>query len=441
VKLKQLALILLITIASLAARGPADNLAAVSMAFGVLGGSCDPGRAAALKQAGVSMVELPLAWDQYMPVRGQVNQRYVRDVESRMETCRATGLKIVLSPGLHYSPEWVRRLPGGTLQGSVESDPSSGEVDLVFSATVREAAGEYLSRVASDLGFGGVIAVRVGTSATGELGFPGPPDGGGRPEFMAFGDAPQRGIGLASGMQSSPLPGWVPGDLRWNGHRLTAREVRAWLTWYNQSAVDAVSWQIGLLRDLGFEGRVHVPVAGRGVLPSEREEAVDALVAGRLPRLDALARGLDYPRQFGLLSRQEGVDIDFTGLDDDTAVRARTADPGREQCQPGDTVDLLTRDDLDEWSSQRFTAAAAQAAGLGLLGENPGDPDAPYTGGSEWSDSLAMQLDMAPAYAVGCGMSGFLFAFEDDLFETGGESTDVDLAAYEARISELRGRE
>src|SRR6185312_10930947 len=50
---------------------------------------------------------------------------------------------------------------------------------------------------------------------------------------------------------------------------------------------------------------------------------------------------------------------------------------------------------------------------LGLVGENPGPPDAPHTGAAADSDPLAEQLVRAPAYAAGCGMTTFLFAFED----------------------------
>jgi hypothetical protein len=59
-----------------------------------------------------------------------------------------------------------------------------------------------------------------------------------------------------------------------------------------------VGWQIDRLRALGFTGRVHLPVAGRGVLPADRAAAVAALLDGRNDPDGALERGLDYPAIF-----------------------------------------------------------------------------------------------------------------------------------------------
>jgi hypothetical protein len=74
---------------------------------------------------------------------------------------------------------------------------------------------------------------------------------------------------------------------------------------------------------------------------------------------------------------------------------------------------------------------------LGLVGENPGPPDAPFTGGADDSDPLAEQLRRAPAAAAACGMTTFLFAFEDDLF-SGTSGVDVD--DYADRIAASAGR-
>lgn len=437
--MKRLMMTLVLVLVTVATTSSAANVSSAPMTFGVLSASCDANRAAALKGAGVALVELPLAWDRYQPSAGRVDQGYVEHVRSQMATCRGAGLEIVLSPGLQYPPAWVRTLPGGTLKGSSGAVPVEGSVDLIFSAAVRAATRDYLRRLAADLGFDGVAAVRVGTTSTGELGYPGPTAGGDEPQYWAFSAAPQEGSGLAAGMAVSPLPQWRPGDADWNGRRVTARDADDWLTWYARSAVQAVIWQIEEFRALGFSRRIHVPVAGRGTLPADRAAAVAGLLDGRANPDGALERGLDYPAQFGMLAGMAGVDIDFTGLDDDTAVRARAAEPPQDRCQTSDVDDLLERSDTDDWPSQRFTSAVARRAGLGLVGENPGRPDAPNTGGSKWSDPLPMQLRMAPDYALGCGMSVFMFAFEDDLFEPPANPPGVNLDDYKAAIDEMRG--
>ncbi|MCO1660269.1 glycoside hydrolase family 5 protein [Pseudonocardia humida] len=408
-----------------------------SMAFGVLGATCEPDRLSALRDAGVTVVELPLAWDRFQPAPGEVDQDYAAQARDRLGACRDAGMRVVLAPGLHYPPPWVRELPGGTPRGS--SGGRADGVDLVFSATVRDAAADYLARLASDVGFDGVSAVRVGTTSTGELGYPGPTAGGHEREYWASGPAAQSGAGLAEGLTASPLPGWVPGSPVWAGGDVTAEQVDGWFSWYADAPVEAVSWQLDRLRELGFTGRAHVPVAGRGVLPADRAEAVAGLLDGRADPDGALERGLDHPAAFAALAARpdaDRIDIDFTGLDDVTAVRARAA--GQDRCRPGDEDGLLERADVASWSAQRFTTALARRAGLGLVGENPGPPDAPHTGGAEDSDPLAEQLRLAPAYAVDCGLTTFLFAFEDDLFSG---ATGVDVADYADRIAASAGRE
>jgi hypothetical protein len=409
-----------------------EQPAALPPAFGVLGSSCAPDRLAQLRAAGVTVVELPLAWDRYEPAQGQVDDSYVAQSRAKLAACRDAGMRVVLSPGLQYPPAWVRELSGGVLRGSAGGRPAG--VDLVFSAAVRDATSDYLGRLAADVGFDGVAAVRVGTSTTGELGYPGPGAGGHTGEYWASGAPAQYGVGLVAGLDPSPLPGWVPGR-----RTVTAAQVDTWFTWYVGAVTAALGWQIDRLRDLGFTGRVHLPLAGRGVLPADRAAAVAALLDGHHDPDGALERGLDYPAVFAAMAARadaDRIDIDFTGLDDVTAVRARALDPAQDACAPGDEDGLLERTDVADWSAQRFTSALARRAGLGLVGENPGPPDAPHTGGAADSDPLADQLQRAPDYAAGCGMTTFLFAFEDSLFA----GSDPDLDDYAGRIAAAHGR-
>ncbi|WP_420178872.1 hypothetical protein [Paenarthrobacter sp. TA1.8] len=405
------------------------------MSFGVLGATCASARLAALHDAGVSVVELPLAWDRYQPGAGRVDHHYVAEVRERLNSCREAGMAVVLSPGLHYPPDWVRGLPGGVLRGSGGGVPEDEGAELVFSAAARDAAQKYLAIVASDLGFEGIAAIRVGTNASGELGYPGPSDGGNEREYWAFGDAPQYGIGLAEGVAPSPMPGWIPGSSSWHGRSVTDEQVQRWWDWYSRSTVDAAVWQISELRKLGYQGRVHVPVAGRGVLPNDKAKAIEGGLDGRANPDGAQERGLDYSAQFAVLATLPGVDVDFTGLDDVSAVRAAAAVPRQDHCLPTDTENVLT-DDVSQWSSHRYTSALARRAGLGLVGENPGPPDAPFTGGSPQSHSLAEQLRTAPGYALECGMTMFLFGFEEDLFEE--EASGVSTDDYKEVIQQLK---
>ncbi|HEY0933052.1 MAG TPA: hypothetical protein VGD91_04830, partial [Trebonia sp.] len=305
--------------------------------------------------------------------------------------------------------------------------PTPPVADLTFSAAVRTAAADYLARLGGDLGLNRFRAVRIGTTGTGEIGYPGPNDGGGGGSFWAFDEAAQSGAGLAAGMTPNPLPGWQPGTGSWRGSPVAAAQVTAWFSWYRDASVDALAWQLTTLRGLGYHGPVHVPVAGRGVLPSGLAEALtsDLQTAGTPD--GSLERGLDYPAQLRALAALDrrdrnsgggGIAVDFTGFDDASAVRARALAPPQEGCRTGDT-EAASRAGLDvsQWSNQRWTTANARLVGLSVVGENPGPPDKAHTGGGPNSDSSLEQLQYAPAAARACGAALFLWAFEDTLFD------------------------
>ena len=347
--------------------------------------------------------------------------------------CAAAGIALVLGPGLQYPPDWVLALPAGTYRDRAGETPDPPVANLVFSRPVRDAATTYLARLDADLGLEHFAGMRIGTSHTGEIGYPGP---GATAAYWAFDDAAQGGPDLAAGTPPSPLPGWSPGESTWRGAPVTPDQVSAWFRWYADSAVGALRWQVDVLRRLGFAGDVHVPVAGRGVLPADLTDAV----AHRLGRVDpdgALGRGLDYPAQFAALARVDADDgpgrlvVDFTGLDDVSAVRARALDPSADGCRPNDEQAVrVGDDDVASWSGQRFTTAVARLAGLPLVGENPGSAALAHTGGTPDSDALAAQLQHAPRYARECGLTQFYWAFEDSLYDDHSGVTVTDLQRW-----------
>lgn len=411
--------------------GLGRGLADPGLRFGVLGSRCDSEQASVLQEAGVTMAEVRVDWQQFEPAPGVFSDAYRAQLEQVLARCRTAGLTVALTPGFNYAPGWVARLPGGAYRDQYGDTGPEQVPNLIFSVAARQAATDYVAKLATLLRPDTVSVIRLGTGESGELGFPGRPSGQRGNSFWAFDAAAQTGTGLAAGATASPLPGWVPGAASWNGRPVSPAEVRTWFQWYAQSAVQGVSWQIELFRQQGFQADFHLPLAGRGVLPGDLDAAVADYLGGAGDRDGSLERGLYYPQQLKSIAAayardrragQGSVVADVTGLDDATAVAARNLSPAQDSCQPGDAQsDLLTKPDVVQWSSFRWTVANARQAGLFVVGENPGSPDAPGTGGDATSDPLEAQVVHAPRYAKECGLAVLMWAFEEDFFHGDGQ--------------------
>lgn len=416
--------------------GTVAAAAAAAPAFGVLASGCEPDRVAALRRAGVTTVMTEVQWADAVPAPDVVDRDYLAAARRRVATCAGAGMRVVLGLGLQNPPAWVLDLPAATYVDQFGATTSRAEANLVFSAAAREAAAAYVRAMTAEVGLDDVAAVRL----AGELGYPGPEDPASGPSFWAFDAAAQGGPGLADGVSPSPLPGWKPAVPTWQGATVTPEQVAGWYDWYTASLAGSVVWLAETLRAAGFTGDLHIPLAGRGVLPPDRDEAVAARLDGTGDPDGALGRGLDYPAQFDVFAELDArsrtltppsrVLVGYTGLDDDTATRARAAEPGQETCRAGDTPASLAAEGRDRGAAQRWTIALARAAGLGVVAENPGPPDAPNTGGSPYSDSEADQMVHAARYARDCGVEAFYLAFAADLFDP---DSGIDVDSY-ARV-------
>lgn len=394
---------------------------ATPLTLGVLGGSCAADRVDALRGAGVRAVEVEVEWARFEPAPDRVDRSYVDALRARLSRCADAGLGVILTPGLHHAPAWVVALPDGAYRDQHGGANPTGVANLVFSATVRDAAARYLDRFAAEFPLDGFAAIRIGTSEAGELGYPGRDfgTGTGAHDFWAFDHAALTGDGLPAGMAPNPLPGWVPGTRTDGGRPVTDAQVRAWFAWYADAAARTVVWGVDRLREHGYRGPVHLPLAGRGTLPADLDAAVAAALDGTGDRDGSLERGLSYPDQLPAIAaatRDGGpVVADTTSVDDASSVIARGLDPPQDVCRPDDVAQRGSAP-VETWSATRWTVANARAAGLAVVGENPGHPDTPGTGGDAFSDDLAAQLVHAPRYARRCGLETLLWAFEDDLF-------------------------
>ncbi|MFF0904421.1 UNVERIFIED_CONTAM: hypothetical protein RF653_12160 [Kocuria sp. CPCC 205316] len=392
------------------------------LTFGVLDSTCAADRVGALSRAGVELAQMDVLWDQLEPIPGQVDREYADDLAAAITTCQDAGIKVILGLGLQYAPEWVRDLPNGTYWNQA-GDPHTGQVpNIVFSKYVRQAFEQHAANVLRIAPPASIHAIRLGTSEGGELGYP---LGKKRaehsvPNFWAFNEANPAVNNVPPDVGQAPLPGWRPGDGTWRGQAVTPAQMRSWFGWYSEAPVAAVLWQANVLRGLGFSGNFHVPLAGGGAYPSQLQKAIASELVNIEDPDGSLERGLYYPDQLRALSKGEHKDAliaDVTGLDDVTAVQARSRTPATDSCSPVDhLIDLTTNPDAERWSSSRWTIANARKFGLKVIGENPGSPHASNTGGHSESDDLQDQMKHAPRYAAECGLSMFLWAFEDNLF-------------------------
>jgi hypothetical protein len=418
------------------------------LTFGVLGSRCEANRAAALHRSGVRFAELGVDWSQWEPRPGSFDVAYEQAVRRAVQSCQKAGLGVILTPGLHTAPAWVAELTAGYYVDQNGDRDSARVPNLVFSAAVRKAVGDYLAELDHVLGLGSLAAIRVGTGTNGELGYPHTETPTKNP-YWAFDDAAQTGHGLADGATVTPLPSWRPGLATWQGQAVSTDQVRQWFSWYSTSVADAEVWVIRQLRQLGYTGPVHLPLAGRGALPDDLSAAIAARLDGSADRDGSLESGLSYPDQLPqiaqLLAATErpgwgAVYADSSSVDDATAGFARQLTPPQDRCLPGDAgIDLVHDPAVQNWPSFRWTVANARRAGLHVVGENPGPPDAPGTGSNDQTDSWEQQMVYAPRYAQECGMDMFQWAFEDTLFSHGHVGLDMYAQRIEA-LSEGRRR-
>lgn len=417
----------------------APNGRAGALRYGVLGGSCAENRVGGLRAAGVQLVEIDVDWALFEPAPQVFDVNYINELRNQLARCRTAGLEIVLNPGFQYAPSWVSSMPDGSYRNKSGDAGPVTVPNIIFSAAVRDAVVQYLARFAVEFPLATFAAIRLGTSESGELGYPRISSGGpGLPgEVWAFDSAAQTGDGLADGMEPSPFPGWAPGDSSWKGRSVTGAEVRRWFSWYSGSAAKAAIWEIGAIRRAGYRGVVQLPLAGSGVLPADLNSYVAASWGGGDPD-GSFARGLYYPDQLAMIAAATRNDpnadpntvvADVTSLDDSTAVISRGLPVREDLCEAGDAETRLRPDvGVESWSASRWTISNARAAGLRVVGENPGSPLRSGTGGDTRSDDLAQQLVHAPDYARSCGLDLLMWAFEDDLFTPSPAVSVTDLA-------------
>ncbi len=339
--------------------------------------------------AGIRLVTLGLAWDQFEPAPGEFDATYIAKMRSEIAGFKNAGLRIVLDPGVQYTPSWVLQVPDGRYvnqYGQPYVDTASGKniANLVFNQKQRDDYANYLARAMNDLGANTFYGVRLGGGWYNELQYPGQNWGGHTNCYWAFDDLAQgRATGLAQGVSADPVPDWKPD----NG-AVDHAAASTFINWYLASMANFQNWQIATMRQY-YPGYLFMLYSSWGVRDGQIAEAVADNLGGKSSTEinGEIQRGTDYA-QFIADVKDPGVVVYTTWLDASDGSDAST--------------------DSREWRPVHWLAqlAAQNPNHLKVFGEN--------TGHGSYTD-MDFTLTQAKAY----GLMGMMWAFEPELYGSG----------------------
>ncbi len=357
----------------------------------------DPDRARTEYEHGIRVAHLQIDWGRFEPEQGVYDEEYAAEVRDRLDVFRDAGLRVEAGLGLNHPPSW---LPDAFPESVFENqfgERSTETPNMVFSEPVRGQIADYVRAVDRLIGLENFWAVRVGVNENNEFAYPPPrSERGGPGEFWAYDRHAQ---------ESSPYPGWRPGERTYRGKPFTPEQVERWYAWYAGALAGAVNWQLGLYTSLGYTGALKILVPGAGFYPSDLRAAVDARLVGS-PSIRLVGRAAGFFLTLPRVEHRETVRIVTTALVDGTG------DPDDNGCTPADArTDVSAPDDavVRDWSSARWVVAVARSAGFTrLTGESAGPQVSPYRPGV--TETAYRQMSS-------CGLEGMMWAFDWQLYD------------------------
>lgn len=356
--------------------------------LGTLG--TNPSRAAGEAAAGVRTAMMEVSWREWEPRSGQFDAGYERQMRARLAQLRASGMKVTLGLGLHFTPDWVKALPDARLVD--QNGRVSAGADFVFSGAVRERAWDYLQRLGTVLDLGQVAAVRVTSGVRSELLYP---EGG---TYWAFDANARTGRGLPEGVARNPYPDWRPG-----GGGLTTAQMQQWALWYVDSLAEAGAFQMRALRKLGFGGAFEILTPGVGVYANK----LDNLADQNLPD-GALGVGAYWSRIYPrLLQTDRRIVANISSLADGSG--------GDDSCSSEDRSVALTSPTTNWWGGARWISRIADEYGIAKVGENPGYSSSTRSDYVDLSSSGAMATAMRQGAT--CGLRTVYWAHDDQFWD------------------------
>jgi hypothetical protein len=185
--------------------------------------------------------------------------------------------------------------------------------------------------------------------------------------------------------------------------------------------VDGINWQIGLYRQLGFNGYLQVLMAGIGSRPDEYSRSIASYLDGTGDPNATMGRAAVWNKVIDELTHDHDVVVYISSMADGSGHN--------DVCQQRDqAVDLNDRQ-IDTWSAARWISYNANRYGLLKMGENPGlsAADPVYSPGMLAAAARQMQA---------CGLQGLMWAHDWNLYDGVG---GVTLDAYAATIRQYDG--
>jgi hypothetical protein len=338
------------------------------------------------RAVGIRVRLFSLSWQQMNPQENIIDQNYLERKLKELKKFRQAGYDVILSLGMHDTPQWVHDNYYDTYYVSQYSERyhdngnDSGDLNLVFNTSLRAVAKRYVKLVFTLFGTN-FSAVRLGGGRYGELTYPPHEFGGRRNLYWGFDDFAKA---------QSPVPGWKPGQASPNG------EAGIFLNWYLDKLTAYQNWQVTMTRQF-YPGPLMILYPSWGIRKGDIDRAIATNLDGtsHAERNGEIQRGFDFSRQINALT-DPNIIIATTWLDADPSQDAGT--------------------DARYWSPVKYLANLANRHSpvYQLYGENTGQGQ---------RDDMTLSASQMEKY----GLMGMMW-FRDEEMSSGGYANLQDYA-------------
>ncbi len=417
--------------------------AATPYLFGTL--ETDPARAAQECTAGIQVATQTIGWQNYEQSEGVFDEAYMDDVMGRIKTDLAAGMKIVISPAIHYPPSWVmnqlnsRYINQYGVAAPITWAGGYEEPNFIFSQTMRDQVARFethvMQRLASNpaIGLKNIWAVRYVNGSIGETMYPPADDQRGHTNsYWAYdANAQGRDSDRPATIPANPFPNWRPGATAYQGRPFSIIQVQQWYTWYLNAHTDFVNWHTKLYRNvqgINYQGYLMLLTPGFGARASEYNASIAHYLDGSQDTNMTVARAAVWYQLFPALTKRTNVIAYVSSMADGSGRPKDNLCNGNEAW-----INYALDPQVNNWSATRYIAGLANKYGMLKSGENPGsgDPNIKATNhdGLQIMQTAAMQMQS-------CHLQSMFWAHDINLYD---RSIGVTLKNYAQIIAQYNG--